>query len=162
MYLQKPNVSRHSRVCVLSATYSSTGGPGGGEVEGVRAMSSDQQSHSWQRMAALQLARFLVGLRGVEDLLLILSFIAVSEEEASCLFGAARGLISLTMGLSLVAQGSLRGMIWGLQERISLVRYGHRGCRCVLRVNLKRLSIIAACDAVASVIGRMFSEVEGR
>jgi hypothetical protein len=80
-------------------------------------------------MAATQFARFLVVMRGEEDLLLIISVLAVSEEEASRFFGAARGLVSLTIGLSLVAQGSLRGMIWRLQERLAVVRYGHGGCR---------------------------------
>lgn len=120
---------------MIAETYSSSGGPSGGEVEGVRAATSDQPMHSGVRTVAVQLDLFLVAFIGVEELLLILSGPLSSEEEAVhfCCFGAGRGLFSLTIGLSFVAQGSFRGMVQKLREGVESVRDGHGGHCLVVR-----------------------------
>jgi hypothetical protein len=62
---------------------------------------------------AVQLDLFLVSVTGLEKLLLVLSGPSSSEEAAAGFrfWGAGRGLFSLTVGLSFVAQGRVRGML---------------------------------------------------
>lgn len=67
----------------------------------------------------VQFKRFLLSLRGVEDLLFVLAALSLSVVEASAsasalaFLSARRGRCALTTGLSFVAQGSFRGMIEG-------------------------------------------------
>ena len=90
--------------------YSSFGGPGGGDVEGVRAMISSQQLYARGQRVPIQLTRFLVVFRDVEEPVFILATCSGSDEDASRFLDTGRGLFSLGIGVSFVAQGSLRGM----------------------------------------------------
>lgn len=76
----------------------------------MRAVRTGQHLHV-MGMVPIQLARFLVPFKDLEDLRLLLSTLSSSEEDASRFFGARRGCFSLTAGLSLVAHGSLRGIV---------------------------------------------------
>ncbi len=58
----------------------------------------------------IQVGRFLVVLRGVVEPVFILATCSVSDEDASRFLGTGRGLFSLRIELSFVAQGSLRAM----------------------------------------------------
>lgn len=90
--------------------YSSFGGPGGGDVEGVRAVLSSQQLHAHGQRVPIQLIRFLMVFRGIEEPIFILAICSGSDEDASRFLATGRGLFSLGTGLSFVVQGSLRGM----------------------------------------------------
>ncbi len=81
---------------------------------------------------SLQALRFLVVFRGVVEPLLILATSSVSDEDASRFLGNGSGLLSLRIGLSFVAQGSLRAMLPKSRKGTRDVGFCHGGCCLIL------------------------------